>query len=129
MELVEELWRAYGNWKRLTEQEAAAIRKSQWPEVRRAQLEKRALQSEIIHLTEQIDVQPGAGSHQVEFQTRLRKIVNELILLETQNNLRVQHCIESAEEQRRSFEATSCRLRRIQSRYVPSCGAVWNNLS
>jgi hypothetical protein len=125
MDAVEQLWAVYGKWKRLTEQEGLAIRQSNWSLVDQAQVEKRTLQPEIIHLTEQIHSRfsPDSGG----FDTQMRGVVNELILLETQNNLAVQSCLAAANEERSSLEGTSNRLRQVHSRYVPSRNAAWEN--
>jgi hypothetical protein len=125
---VEQLWAAYGDWKTFTEQEGLAIDTADWPRVRQIQEEKRALQAQIIHLTEQAQHQFSAPFDH-DFDTRLRAIVNELILLETQNNLTLQGTLEHAREQKNRLEATSSRLRQLHNSYVPSRHPVWENFS
>lgn len=126
---VEQLWNVYREWKRLTEREGAAIRQASWPLVHKIQQQKRALQAEIIHLTEQIQSEFRSKSDHQTFDTQLRTIVNELILLETQNNATLQSSIAAAEEQKRAYESTSSRLRQLHNRYVPSRAATWQNLT
>ena len=129
MQSVEELWKAYQDWKRLTEQEGTAIQRSQWFEVQSAQARKRLLQTDIIRLTDQIKASVNSSVEQEQFNSRLRGTVNELILLETQNNLRVQTMIAAANDQRRNLDVTASRLRQVHNRYVPTREPVWENLS
>jgi hypothetical protein len=129
MQSVEELWRAYQDWKRLTEQEGTAIQRSQWFEVQSAQAQKRLLQSEILRLTDQIKANINSTVEKEQFDTRLRGTVNELILLETQNNVKVQAMMSAAEDQRRNLMLTANRLRQVHNRYVPAREPVWENLS
>jgi len=129
MQSVEELWRAYQDWKRLTEEEGTAIQRSQWFEVESAQAQKRLLQTEIVRLTDQIKASLNSSIEQEQFNSRLRGTVNELILLETQNNLRVQTMIAAANDQRRNLDVTASRLRQVHNRYVPTREPVWENLS
>ena len=129
MQSVEELWRAYQDWKRLTEQEGTAIQRSQWFEVESAQAQKRLLQIEIVRLSDQIKASINSSIEQDQFDSRLRGTVNELILLETQNNLKVQAMMSAAEDQRRNLMMTANRLRQVHNRYVPAREPVWENLS
>lgn len=129
MQAVEQLWQAYQDWKSLTQAEGAAIQSLQWPQVQQAQQRKRALQSEIVRLTDKAKAEFDSPSAQSTFDQRLRQLVNELILLETQNNVKIQACIETAERERRSLDATSNRLRLVHSRYVPARESNWENRS
>jgi hypothetical protein len=129
MQSVEELWKAYQDWKRLTEQEGTAIQHSQWFEVQSAQAQKRLLQSEIVRLTDQIKAGLNSSIEKDQFDSRLRGTVNELILLESQNNVKVQAMMSAAEEQRRNLMLTANRLRQVHNRYVPAREPVWENLS
>jgi hypothetical protein len=129
MQSVEELWKAYQDWKRLTEQEGTAIQRSQWFEVESAQAQKRLLQAEIVRLTDQIKASLNSSIEQEQFNSRLRGTVNELILLETQNNAKVQAMMSAAEDQRRNLLLTANRLRQVHNRYVPARAPVWENLS
>ena len=129
MQAVEELWKTYQDWKRLTEEEGTAIQRSHWYEVHSAQQQKRALQTDIVRLTDEIKANFRNAREEKKFDTRLRGIVNELILLETQNNLKVQACIASAQEKTSSLEATANRLRQVHTRYVPPRDPIWQNLS
>jgi len=129
MQAVEELWQAYRDWKYLTQREGAAIQGLHWTEVHDAQNRKRALQAEIIRLTDKAKAELHSDSASADFDQRLRQLVNELILLETQNNLTVEACIASAQSQKRELDATSQRLRQVHSRYVPSRQPSWENRS
>lgn len=129
MQSVEELWRAYQDWKRLTEQEGTAIQRSQWFEVQSAQAQKRLLQTEIVRLTDQIKASLNTSLDKDQFDARLRGTVNELILLETQNNVKVQAMMSAAEDQRRNLMLTANRLRQVHNRYVPAREPLWENLS
>jgi hypothetical protein len=129
MQSVEELWQAYQDWKRLTEQEGTAIQRSQWFEVQSAQAQKRLLQTEIVRLTDQIKASLNSSIEHEQFNSRLRGTVNELILLETQNNAKVQAMMSAAEDQRRNLLLTANRLRQVHNRYVPAREPLWENLS
>jgi hypothetical protein len=129
MQSVEELWKAYQDWKRLTEQEGTAIQRSQWFEVESAQAQKRLLQAEIVRLSDQIKASVNSSIEQEQFNSRLRGTVNELILLETQNNIKIQAMMSAAEDQRRNLLLTANRLRQVHNRYVPAREPVWENLS
>jgi len=129
MQSVEELWKAYQDWKRLTEQEGTAIQRSQWFEVQSAQARKRLLQTDIIRLTDQIKASVNSSVEQEQFDSRLRGTVNELILLETQNSAKVQAMMSAAEDQRRNLLLAAQRLRQVHSRYVPARDPLWENLS
>ncbi len=129
MDSLDELWNTYAEWKRLTEKEGAAITRSQWRDVQEAQDQKRALQPEIIRLSDRVQTVLRSEAEKQLFSTRLRGIVHELVLLESQNNLKVQDSISAAEQQRRTLDVTSNRLRRMHHRYVPSLDPIWQNLS
>ena len=129
MQAVEELWRAYQDWKRLTEEEGTAIQHSHWYEVHSAQQQKRVLQADIVRLTDQIKANFTTQREEGKFDTRLRGIVNELILLETQNSAKVQAMMSAAEDQRRNLLLAAQRLRQVHSRYVPARDPLWENLS
>jgi len=129
MQAVEQLWQAYQEWKRFTEQEGIALQRADWPAVQKAQKRKRELQSEIVRLTDYIKANLSSSIEQEHFNARLRGIVNELILLETRNNANVGASIQAAQEEKRTLDATSNRLRQVHNRYVGSRAAVWQNLS
>jgi hypothetical protein len=129
MQSVEELWKAYQDWKRLTEQEGTAIQRSQWFEVESAQAQKRLLQAEIVRLSDQVKASVNSSSQQEQFNSRLRGTVNELILLETQNNVKIQAMMSAADDQRRNLLLTANRLRQVHNRYVPAREPLWENLS
>lgn len=122
---TDELWKAYHDWKQLTERESVAIQREQWNEVHRAQEQKRALQSEILQLTGRVKAGLTSPSAEIDFNARLRVIVNELILLETQNNARVQAAKEAVQSEVQSLTATGHRLRRIHASYIPPCNPFW----
>jgi hypothetical protein len=126
---IDQLWSLYAEWKNLTEREGAAIRQSDWPLVHKTQQQKRELQAEIIHLTEEIKADGSSRIDDQKFDRQLRTIVNELILLETQNNATLQATIATTEQQKRELESTSKRLRQIHTRYVPNRPPTWQNLT
>jgi isocitrate dehydrogenase kinase/phosphatase len=129
MSALEQLWAVYRQWKELTEREGRAIEDGNWSMVQQRQEAKRALQTDIVHLTEQVYGDLRSPTEHEKFDGQLRTIVNELILLETGNNLTLQAALATAKEQKRSFEATSTRLRKVHSSYVPQREPVWQNLS
>jgi len=126
---IEQLWTVYHDWKVLTEKEGLSIRQGDWPKVHKTQEEKRGLQAKIIHLTDQIQAHLSSEMDHHKFDARLRGIVNELILLETQNNVTLQSSMDEANEQKRGLDATSTRLRQLHNSYVPTRSPVWENVS
>lgn len=129
MDASRELWELYQQWKRLTREEGAAIRSSNWTEVRRCQCAKKDLQPEIIRVTGVASAECPSALRQDEINQRIRECVNELIGLERENNQELQLRLEALEKERDALERTSSRLRQVQKSYAPANPAGWNRLS
>ena len=108
LEPAAELLGLYQEWKRLTENEGAAIIASDWTEVRSCQKEKQALQPKIIRATEAAKHGAGGG---VDFDLKIRECVNELIQLETRNSEQLGERLAVAEKERKGLDRTSHRLK------------------
>lgn len=121
-----QLLELYQQWKSLTEREGAAIHASDWVEVRRCQKQKQQLQPEIIRVTGLTKTSPGTGS---QFNARIRECINELIQLESANNVTLEKRLESARKEKDGLDLTSHRLRQVHKSYVPSTGNAWNQYS
>ena len=119
-----ELLELYQEWKRLTEDEAAAIRASDWAEVRSCQEEKHELQPRIIRATDAAKKNPDAG-----FDVRIRECINELILLETRNSQALGKRLEAAEREMSELDRTATRLKQVHKSYTGSRSAAWDQYS
>ena len=126
MEPNAELLELYQQWKRLTEQESAAIGASNWTAVRNCQTAKQELQPKIIRATDAAKHAPGGGT---EFEARIRECVNELIQLETRNSEQLGKRLAAAEQERIGLERTSQRLKQVQKSYSGGRGSAWDQYS
>ena len=116
----------YQEWKRLTEQEGAAIRASDWVGVRHCQKTKQELQPQIIRAT---DAAKHAPRRERELEGQIRECVNELIRLETRNSETLEKRLEEVEKSRHELDQTSHRLKRVQKSYTGSRGSSWDEYS
>jgi hypothetical protein len=126
MNVNAELLELYQEWKRLTEQEGAAIMASNWTEVRSCQKAKQELQPRIIQATDGAKNAPGERS---EFEAQIRECVNELIRLETRNSEALGKRLEAAEKEKGGLEQTSQRLKRVQKSYSGQRESAWDQYS
>jgi hypothetical protein len=126
MDAHAQLLELYQEWKRLTEEEGAAIRSSDWAGVRHCQKTKQELQPQIIRATDVAKVAPGDGR---EFEAQIRECVNELIRLETRNSETLERRLEEVERSREELDQTSIRLKRVQKSYTRGRGSSWDEYS
>ena len=119
-----ELLELYQEWKRLTEVEAAAIRVSDWAEVRSCQEEKQELRPKIIRATEAAKKNPDA-----EFDAKIRECINELILLETRNSEGLGRRLEAVEREMSELDRTTTRLKQVHKSYTGTRSAAWDQYS
>lgn len=110
----------------MTEEEGAAIGKSDWTLVRSCQKAKQELQPKIIRATDAAKHAPGGGS---EFDTRLRECINELIQLETRNSEHLGKRLAAAEQEKNGLERTAHRLKQVQKSYSGSRPSAWDQYS
>jgi hypothetical protein len=123
------LWDLYEEWKRLTNAEGAAIKTSDWSEVRRCQTAKKQLQPKIIHLSESAKAECLTLADQDRMESQIRDYVNQLILLETKNNDILQSRLEHLTHERSEVDRTTARLRKVQKSYGASRDAIWDRYS
>lgn len=121
-----ELLELYREWKRLTEDEGAAIAASNWPAVGACQKAKQDLQPRIIRATDAAKHAPGGGT---DFEPTIRECVNELIQLEMRNSQELGKRLATAEQEKNGLERTSHRLKQVQKSYSGKRGSVWDQYS
>jgi hypothetical protein len=103
----------YAEWRRLTEQEADAIRSAQWDRLDSIQNAKRELQPLIVAASERAQsAAPALGEAQATSATIL-----ELIALEKRNAALLAAQSEAAREVRAHWDRSSRNLRQIQQSY------------
>ncbi len=121
---------AYESWEQLTQAEGAAIQRDDWSRVQECQRTKLDLQKEIIHLTEVAQAETiAAGLDPQKIERDVRRIINELIALESRNSQWLAQRRDAAELARAELDQTAHNLRRVQKSYVPRSEAVWNSYS
>jgi hypothetical protein len=126
MESNAELLELYQEWKRLTEEEGAAIGALDWTAVRSCQKDKQGLQPKIIRATDAAKNAPGGG---IQFEAKIRECVNELIQLEMRNSERLGKRLAAVEKERSGLEQTSHRLKQVQKSYSSTRGPAWDQYS
>jgi hypothetical protein len=129
MEPLAQLWELYQQWKQLTEDEGAAIGKSDWTAVRRCQSAKKKLQPEIIRCTELAKGREVARKAVEAINAKIRETVNELIMLETRNSETLEKLLAAMKEEHGELHLTSKRLRQVRQSYVPKRPPAWNQYS
>ena len=125
-----ELWDLYGEWKRLTEKEGAAILTGQWSEVRACQRAKEQLQPKIVRLTDELKAGLTSPTLREEIDLLVRKHVNQLIQLESKNHSILEQHMAELELERASLDETASRLRKVHQSYATPTGApLWDQYS
>lgn len=130
MSAKQELQSAYATWEQLTHAEGAAIGGTDWDRVAECQGAKRALQQQILRLTEAAQVEYiDAGLGVTAFDGEFRPIINQLIQLEVQNSAILAERRQAAELARAELDHSAQNLRRVQKSYAPPPAALWNSYS
>lgn len=130
MSAKKNLVEAYGSWEKLTHAEGAAIEQEDWSKVSECQQTKQGLQRKIIHLTEAAQTECiEGGQDQKALEREMRRIINTLIALESQNAELLAGRKQAAEARRLELDQASHNLRRVQKSYAPPSGAIWNSYS
>jgi hypothetical protein len=121
---------AYTSWEQLTQAESVAIARDDWSKVSELHQTKQGLQRQIIHLTEAAQAECVAqGQDPRILEGELRRIINGLIALESNNANLVAGRKQAAEVRRLELDQAAQNLRRIQKSYSPPAGALWNSYS
>lgn len=121
---------AYAAWEQWTQREGAAIEAGNWRRVSECQQTKLDLQGRIIQLTDAVNAQCAeAGLDPKNFEPELRRIINDLIALETRNTERLSKRRRSAEAQDLELNGASRQLRQVQKSYVHRAPGAWHSYS
>lgn len=123
----------YGEWRRLSDLEAASIRKGDWEEVDHHQTAKQALRDQIVRAIQVWNAEHAvADTARARFEREFRPVVAELIQQETRNQglLQEQRC--EIESRLASARCSSSRLRGLHRSYgsdVSGHSSRWQSYS
>jgi hypothetical protein len=125
-----ELFGLYEQWRAWTQAETEAIQQAIWNKVAQCQGEKHRLQAEILAATERWHEESRIdGGGRPEQDPQLRRVVDELILLEYKNSELVEEQRRIARRQQDETERSGRNLRQIQRAYALSREAIWESYS
>ncbi|MBM3881352.1 MAG: hypothetical protein FJ387_16770 [Verrucomicrobia bacterium] len=125
-----DLLRLYQEWRVWSDAEADAIKTSAWPQVSRCQDAKQALQERIVSATERwVSEERVPGEPARDIDPQVRRLVDELILLEMRNGELLADQRLAARSQQQQVERSRRNLRQIQRVYAPSRQALWESYS
>lgn len=120
----------YQEWRTWTDAEAQAIRAGAWNQVNRCQDAKTRLQERILFATEQWQTEARLDrDHVREIDPQLRRVVDELILLELRNGELVEEKRREARRDRQELETSTRNLAALRRSYAPSRQALWQTYS
>lgn len=121
---------AYQSWEQLTQTEGAAIQGDDWSGVHECQQTKKDLQREIIHLTEAAQAECIEAGHDTKiFERDMRRIINNLITLESRNAELLAGRRAVADVAKADLDQAAHNLRRVQKSYSPPTAPLWNTYS
>jgi hypothetical protein len=120
----------YGQWRTLSDEEAEAIRVAAWPQVARCQDAKQVLQTRILETTDQWHLESliGHDDHPA-MDPQVRRVVEELILLELRNTELVDEQRRNARREQQALDRSSRNLQQLQRAYAPSRESLWQSYS
>lgn len=121
MSPAEELTQLYAQWRDLTEQEGAAIRRCAWPEVAQYQAAKNRLQPRIVEISGQLEA--------VALERQFRRVVDTLIALERRNAVWTEERWADAQAEAGQFARSARSLRQLQRLYLPPPRQNWQSYS
>lgn len=130
MEAKESLFEVYDTWRAWSEREGEAIQSGDWPAVSRCQDAKRALQPDIIRLTDAVQQEwRQLGLDWAEVQHDLRAVIGLLMSLETRNSVNLALKRRATEAELAGLDGTRRQLQRVQHSYAPAQSAAWHSYS
>jgi hypothetical protein len=130
MSANEELYNAYGEWRRLAEQEGEAIRSGNWSLVQSCQDSLHELQPQIIRWTQQARNEwLSLGRDVTVEENTLRAVIGELVEIERRNSAWLSDVRQAAQLQFNELEQTGHTLRQVQRSYAPGRPSSWNSFS
>jgi hypothetical protein len=120
----QDLLTACEEWRALSESEGAALRAADWPRVAECQTAKRALQPRINSLADRIQAGPDRP-----IEPRLRRLVDELIALETRNHEILASQRVAAEREQGALDRARRNLQRVHGSYAGARRPAWESYS
>jgi hypothetical protein len=130
MNAREQLFTLYRRWRELSLAEGEAIAAGQWDRVDTCQLEKHALQTEILTTTHAARQEAGANpAISRALDADLRKVVAELIELEASNAQALTKSRADAERHRAELERSAESLRKLRKSYGTDADPNWESFS
>ena len=130
MQARTKLFTAYDEWRRWTELEGQAIEAANWPRVRECQDAKHRLQPLIIcgndHARRECD---RLGLSRGDMERDVRKVIGELIALETRNGEALASQRRQAEAEQTELDRAHTNLRRVHHSYGGRREAGWSSFS
>jgi hypothetical protein len=125
-----ELFAAYEEWRRWTELEGQAIEASNWARVRACQDAKQRLQPRLICGNDQARREcDRLGLSRGDMEREVRRVIGELILLESHNGEVLAQQRGHAEAERSELDRTHGNLRRLHHSYGGRREAAWSSFS
>lgn len=120
----------YQDWRRWTESEREAILANDWRQVRLCQGAKQELQPRILRETQNAQQEClQTGNDRTSLDKSVRKVVNELIYLETRNGEFIAEQRHAAEVELDTLERSGRNLSKIQKHYAPGGLPAWESYS
>jgi hypothetical protein len=117
-------------WRSLSEAEGQAISRADWPELQRVQGEKSLLQPQITAVSDRLQAELlKLGSKDDAAQTKLRRVVAELLALERRNDSALAARQQVVRQQQTELAQTSRTLRQVHAAYAPGGRAGWHSYS
>ena len=126
----EQLTGLYEEWRSLTEGEAESIRAEAWTRLAGIQHHKADLQRQIIAASEPFERELAHAQTRGDASPNpFKRVVQELILLETRNSEILAEKRHAAELERAALVRSSQNLRLVQRSYGNAFGSAWHSYS
>lgn len=120
----------YDQWRQLTEAEGEAIRTAAWSRVEQCQRSKLDLQHRILAVTEEWEAELlVTQAPRAEQEQALRKVVDEMIRLESRNNQWLAEQRQTARAEEAEADRALSHLRQVHKAYGPPAPPVWQSYS
>jgi hypothetical protein len=130
MQARDELFAAYAEWRRWTQIEGQAIEAANWPRMRECQEAKQRLQPRIICGNDQARREcDRLGLNRGEMERDMRKVIDELIALETRNGQTLAHKRRQTDAEQLDLDRAQRNLRRIHHSYGGCRAPAWSSFS
>ena len=125
-----DLLECYQQWRRWTEAEGDAIKRSDWTLVARCQQNKSQLKPVIVRFTEQTHVECKALGLDLDVLDReVRAVIRDLIVLETRNAGVLADQREVNKDHRAELDRSERNLQRVKHSYRPVATVAWESYS